>query len=60
MGTTGRPGVVHFADVTHGTRTGEQRSGVRPIQIHPQTARGNDGEPGVRQCVRRRKWRPNR
>jgi hypothetical protein len=42
MGMTGRPGVVHVADVTHGTRTGEQLSGVRPIQVHPRTARGNE------------------
>jgi anaerobic selenocysteine-containing dehydrogenase len=38
MGTTGRPSVVHFAGVTHWTRTGKQLNGVRLIQIHPRAA----------------------
>ncbi|UGY95061.1 molybdopterin-dependent oxidoreductase [Streptomyces gobiensis] len=41
MGMTGRPSVVHFAEVTHWTRTGKQLNGVRLIQIHPRTARLN-------------------
>lgn len=41
MGMTGRPSVVHFAEVTHWTRTGKQLNGVRFIQIHPRTARLN-------------------
>ncbi|MCZ7431121.1 molybdopterin-containing oxidoreductase family protein [Streptomyces sp. WMMC1477] len=39
MGVTGRPSVVHFAEVTHWTRTGKQLNGVRLVQIHPRTAR---------------------
>ncbi|WP_405009812.1 molybdopterin-dependent oxidoreductase [Kitasatospora sp. NBC_01539] len=39
MGMTGRPSVVHFAEVTHWTYTGEQLNGIRLIQIHPKTAR---------------------
>lgn len=39
MGMTGRPSVVHFAEVTHWTHTGKQLNGVRLIQIHPRTAR---------------------
>ncbi|WP_391653597.1 molybdopterin-containing oxidoreductase family protein [Streptomyces tamarix] len=48
MGMTGRPSVVHFAEVTHWTRTGKQLNGIRLIQIHPRTARANgiaDGDP---------------
>ncbi|MER7047161.1 molybdopterin-containing oxidoreductase family protein [Streptomyces jumonjinensis] len=48
MGMTGRPSVVHFAGVTHWTRTGEQLNGVRLVQIHPRTARASgiaDGDP---------------
>jgi anaerobic selenocysteine-containing dehydrogenase len=41
MGMTGRPSVVHFAEVTHWTYTGEQLNGIRLIQIHPKTARRN-------------------
>ena len=39
MGMTGRPSVVHFAEVTHWTATGAQLNGIRLIQIHPGTAR---------------------
>jgi anaerobic selenocysteine-containing dehydrogenase len=39
MGMSGRPSVVHFAEVTHWTYTGEQLNGVRLIQVHPATAR---------------------
>lgn len=39
MGMTGRPSVVHFASMTHWTRTGKQLNGVRFIQIHPRTAK---------------------
>ncbi|TWD12865.1 anaerobic selenocysteine-containing dehydrogenase [Streptomyces sp. T12] len=39
MGMTGRPSVVHFAEVTHWTPTGKQLNGIRFIQIHPDTAR---------------------
>jgi anaerobic selenocysteine-containing dehydrogenase len=38
MGMTGRPSVVHFAEVTHWTYTGEQLNGIRLVQIHPATA----------------------
>jgi anaerobic selenocysteine-containing dehydrogenase len=38
MGMTGRPSVVHFAGVTHWTRTGKQLNGIRLVQIHPRTA----------------------
>lgn len=41
MGMTGRPSVVHFAEVTHWTYTGEQLNGIRLVQIHPRTARRN-------------------
>lgn len=41
MGMTGRPSVVHFAEVTHWTRTGKRLNGIRLIQIHPRTARLN-------------------
>lgn len=41
MGMTGRPSVVHFAEVTHWTYTGVQLNGVRLVQIHPRTARRN-------------------
>ncbi|WP_329212327.1 molybdopterin-containing oxidoreductase family protein [Streptomyces sp. NBC_01708] len=41
MGMTGRPSVVHFAEVTHWTRTGKQLNGVRLIQIHPRAARAS-------------------
>ncbi|WP_199850538.1 molybdopterin-containing oxidoreductase family protein [Streptomyces sp. CMB-StM0423] len=39
MGMTGRPSVVHFAEITHWTPTGKQLNGIRFIQIHPDTAR---------------------
>lgn len=39
MGMTGRPSVVHFAEVTHWTPTGKQLNGIRFVQIHPDTAR---------------------
>lgn len=39
MGMTGRPSVVHFAEITHWTHTGKQLNGVRLIQIHPRTAK---------------------
>ncbi|MFF8481896.1 molybdopterin-containing oxidoreductase family protein [Streptomyces antibioticus] len=39
MGMTGRPSVVHFAEVTHWTPTGKQLNGIRFIQIHPDAAR---------------------
>ncbi len=48
MGMTGRPSVVHFAEVTHWTYTGKQLNGIRLIQIHPRTARAAgiaDGDP---------------
>uniref|UniRef100_UPI002741073D molybdopterin dinucleotide binding domain-containing protein n=1 Tax=Actinoplanes sp. RD1 TaxID=3064538 RepID=UPI002741073D len=38
MGMSGRPSVVHFATVTHWTRTGKQLNGVRLVQIHPKAA----------------------
>ncbi|WP_033346017.1 molybdopterin-containing oxidoreductase family protein [Catenuloplanes japonicus] len=38
MGMSGRPSVVHFATVTHWTRTGKQLNGVRLIQLHPTVA----------------------
>jgi len=38
MGTTGRPSVVHFAEVTQWTYTGKQMNGIRLIQIHPKVA----------------------
>ncbi|WP_326718851.1 molybdopterin-dependent oxidoreductase [Streptomyces sp. NBC_00243] len=38
MGMTGRPSVVHFAEITHWTPTGKQLNGIRFIQIHPTTA----------------------
>ncbi|MGW3647547.1 molybdopterin-containing oxidoreductase family protein [Streptomyces sp. NPDC000878] len=38
MGMTGRPSVVHFAEITHWTPTGKQLNGIRFIQIHPATA----------------------
>ncbi|PSM39995.1 oxidoreductase [Streptomyces dioscori] len=38
MGMTGRPSVVHFAEMTHWTPTGKQLNGIRFIQIHPKTA----------------------
>ncbi|MEU8834905.1 molybdopterin-dependent oxidoreductase [Streptomyces sp900116325] len=41
MGMTGRPSVVHFAEVTHWTRTGKQLNGIRLVQIHPRTARAS-------------------
>jgi anaerobic selenocysteine-containing dehydrogenase len=47
MGMTGRPSVVHFAEVTHWTPTGKQLNGIRLIQIHPRTARAagiSDGD----------------
>ncbi|MER7745572.1 molybdopterin-dependent oxidoreductase [Streptomyces bacillaris] len=39
MGMTGRPGVAHFATVTHWTPTGARLNGIRFLQIHPATAR---------------------
>ncbi|WP_329553637.1 molybdopterin-containing oxidoreductase family protein [Streptomyces sp. NBC_00696] len=39
MGMTGRPSVVHFAEITHWTRLGEQLNGIRFVQIHPETAK---------------------
>ncbi|MFE7135252.1 molybdopterin-dependent oxidoreductase [Streptomyces sp. NPDC057638] len=48
MGVTGRPSVVHFAGVTHWTRTGKRLNGIRLVQIHPRTARAlgiADGDP---------------
>lgn len=39
MGMTGRPSVVHFAEITHWTHTGKMLNGVRLIQIHPRTAK---------------------
>ncbi|CAO0836349.1 Oxidoreductase OS=Streptomyces microflavus OX=1919 GN=Smic_01370 PE=3 SV=1 [Streptomyces microflavus] len=39
MGMTGRPGVAHFATVTHWTPTGARLNGIRFLQIHPDTAR---------------------
>ncbi|MER5484310.1 molybdopterin-dependent oxidoreductase [Streptomyces sp. NPDC002812] len=39
MGMSGRPGVVHFASVTHWTPSGAQLNGIRLLQIHPDTAR---------------------
>ncbi|MDB5296275.1 MAG: anaerobic dehydrogenase, typically selenocysteine-containing, partial [Phycisphaerales bacterium] len=38
VGTTGRPGVVHFAGVTHWTPTGKLMTGVRLVQLHPEAA----------------------
>ncbi len=38
MGMSGRPSVVHFAEVTQWTYTGKQMNGIRLIQIHPKVA----------------------
>ncbi|MGQ0839450.1 molybdopterin-containing oxidoreductase family protein [Actinokineospora sp.] len=38
MGMTGRPSVAHFATITHWTPTGKQLTGIRLVQIHPDTA----------------------